>query len=143
MLASLRELYGLRLSDEGLATVLSDGTGPSDLEAIFQVAASLPLKAIGVPALPEAGIKHTKRLAGFTCLQVSSARNMSAPMMKQDSSAFPRMLGVVLTDGFQKCQAIEIEPCPQLQYVVYLFLSPHTHSHTLECKHMYFVALHF
>lgn len=41
-------------------------------------------------------------------LQIQKIRNVSAPKSNEDSQAAPRMLKIVLTDGVNYCQGVEL-----------------------------------
>ena len=71
------------------------------------------LKEIGAPVFPDP-IRGVQRLPGIVLLQVSSARNISAPSIRQHDQQHPRMLGVTLTDGHAKCQAVEYSPIKEI-----------------------------
>lgn len=47
-------------------------------------------------------------------LQIVKLRNISAPKSKPKSQTAPRMLKIILTDGFNNCQAIELKPISSL-----------------------------
>lgn len=50
-------------------------------------------------------------------LQIQKIRNVSAPKSKEDSPVAPRMLKLILTDGYTSCQAIEISNISSLSRV--------------------------
>jgi hypothetical protein len=57
------------------------------------------LKRIAAPVLPAAAARFSVDLPGLTTFQVSSARDLGAPLLVSHDSASPRMIGIVLTDG--------------------------------------------
>jgi hypothetical protein len=84
----LKERYGLHVNADALEQHGATGSA-EDVFAQFQ---DLNLKAFAEPCLPE-NMKSIDRIHGLICLQVSGARNMSAPMLKQEGGA-RRMLGI-------------------------------------------------
>lgn len=64
------------------------------------------LKKIAAPVLPAAAARFSIDLPGLTTFQVSSARDLGAPLqVSHDNASHPRMIGIVLTDGasFASC----------------------------------------
>lgn len=123
LLNRLKEL-GLHLTSEGLQVckdeikqtqLVSTTATESKLTAqdVFNHAANRSLKGIGAKCLDEK--RSTDVLSGLRLLQVVSVRNLSAPEVRQESSAFPRMLDLVLFDGHVRCHAIEHVPVPLLK----------------------------
>lgn len=49
-------------------------------------------------------------------LQIQKIKNISAPKSNQDSQAAPRMLKLILTDGQNHCQAVEVADLPFLNH---------------------------
>ncbi|XP_018579171.1 tudor domain-containing protein 3 isoform X2 [Anoplophora glabripennis] len=92
------------ISSDGINVITENGS-IKDYNKVLALALNIDLKEIGSPVLTkELAKQRTSKLV----LQIQKIRNISAPKANEDSQAAPRMLKLVLTDGDNHVQAIEI-----------------------------------
>ena len=109
---------GWNLSEEGLKLckdLISDSNNMTATK-IISVALNQDLRHIADKYLPEnINSGHVKTIDGPIVVQLQKIRNITAPMMNQDSQGSPRMLKLNLTDGNTHCVAVEFENIPCLK----------------------------
>lgn len=116
----LKTRYGLHLTEDGLklceAEAKASGQSQNLLQSIYQQAINVSLKSVAVACLPD-DFKSMERfeIPGPVLLQVISSCNLSAPTYKQGSQGHSRMTGLVLTDGFTRVNAVEMERVPEFK----------------------------
>ena len=111
---------GWHLSEEGLnrCKELCKQDNPT-ASKIISVALNQDLRHIAEKYLPEnINSGHVKSLNGPFVVQLQKIRNITAPMVNQDSQGSPRMLKLNLTDGVTHCVAVEFENIPALKLSV-------------------------
>jgi hypothetical protein len=136
MLQALREEYGLHLTPEGLQMCLTEiktsGLGKDNSEPSTEVVVrnvlNRTLKGISAAisdtktdqfhsnerVVEENYLGFGRMLSGLYLFQIVSSRNLSNPLISQDASGPGRMIGLVLTDGHSRKEAIEYQTIERL-----------------------------
>lgn len=96
----LLKQHGWYLSNHGF-NIVSDSGNITDIDKILRRCLDLDLKEIGSGQ----GDVHQ----GNIVLQIQKLRNVASPKQNEESRGAPRMLKIILTDGKNNYQAIEIE----------------------------------
>ncbi|KAI4464865.1 survival of motor neuron-related-splicing factor 30-related [Holotrichia oblita] len=103
---------GWHITKEGY-DLISECGAKTDIKIITQLLLDADIKDFGKAVLTTA-LNNTE--INKIVLQIQKVKNISAPKSNQDSQAAPRMLKLILTDGHNYCQAIEIGDLPFLNH---------------------------
>ncbi|GJQ86622.1 hypothetical protein Trydic_g15726 [Trypoxylus dichotomus] len=93
--------------------LISECGAKNDPKTVTQLLLDADIKDYGKPIL-NAALNNSE--ISKAILQIQKIKNISAPKSNQDSQAAPRMLKLILTDGHNHCQAIEIGALPSLNH---------------------------
>ncbi|KRT80286.1 hypothetical protein AMK59_7358, partial [Oryctes borbonicus] len=85
--------------------LITESCAKNDPKTVTQLLLDADIKDYGKAVL-SAALNNSE--ISKVVLQIQKIKNISAPKSNQDSQAAPRMLKLILTDGHNHCQAIEI-----------------------------------